>query len=263
MAESPTHSLECDNKNPYENLWDHWGTFYGNGCSCLSRNRHIFKLLEAFTSKKGSQRVLDLGCGNGNFLKKLSSRIPEAKFYGVDYIPKAIEIAKDNFKSGSFIVGDVQQDTLYPKGSFDTVVSLDVISSIPDIKSCLKALHSWLKKDGIFIFSTPSGKEYYHKSDEIIDYSNRFEYEEIDTLLQEQGFKRLELYCWGRIFYMMYMKLFLNTVNPDSIYTLTESPIGKIVSPIANTILYNLFKVDDLIKSKKGPCLFGAYQKLG
>ena len=84
------------------------------------------------------QRLLDIGCGDGYFLRR--SKCTER--YGLDKR-----------------TGDEVTDTLdFPDGYFDYVTMLAVIEHIDDPGPLLKEIHRVLKPGGRFIFTTPKKK---------------------------------------------------------------------------------------------------------
>lgn len=87
---------------------------------------------------KQSERVLDLGCGNGMFLVALANE-GFAQLTGCDYSPKAIElaegIAKDQSLKIDYTVADLTQSAPPTIGTYDIVHdkgTYDAISLCPD-----------------------------------------------------------------------------------------------------------------------------------
>ena len=100
------------------------------------RHRAAFKLM-----KKGS--VLDLGCGDGLFLKMLKDKGIEG--VGLEISEIAIEKAKDrglNVKEFDFAVTKLP----FADNSFETVVLLDVIEHLYQPEKVLKEAHRVSKR---------------------------------------------------------------------------------------------------------------------
>jgi 2-polyprenyl-3-methyl-5-hydroxy-6-metoxy-1,4-benzoquinol methylase len=76
----------------------------------------------------GSQ-VLDIGCGNGGFVKKLGALGFQAT--GIDP-----QVTPDKGNKWRLLKGTLSDDD-FPERSFDTVVSLKTLEHIPDAKSAL------------------------------------------------------------------------------------------------------------------------------
>jgi 2-polyprenyl-3-methyl-5-hydroxy-6-metoxy-1,4-benzoquinol methylase len=91
-------------------------------------NRRLYCALEQLKSVN-PHRVVDLGCGDGSFLKLMTRRggINVTEMWGVDTNPAILEF-KDKISNCSFKVHDIQK-TNFPDGTFDVVVCLDVQES--------------------------------------------------------------------------------------------------------------------------------------
>ena len=72
------------------------------------------------------EKLLDLGCGTGEFVLKAGTRFPESEFIGLDISDEEImraESTKPQFKSINFVVGDAH-NLPFPKETFSTVTSI-------------------------------------------------------------------------------------------------------------------------------------------
>ena len=99
--------------------------------------------------------VLDVGCGVGYgtyHLSKYAKRI-----IGVDKSEEAIKYAKEHYKAEnlSFIVGNCTHLPILDSESFDVIVSFEVIEHVRNYIAYLSEVSRLLRKDGVFICSTP------------------------------------------------------------------------------------------------------------
>ena len=74
----------------------------------------------ALLDLKGSERVLDVGCGNGKVTAEIASRIPEGSVVGVDSSADMIGSARHEFGPGAlpnlrFEVADARQFVVSPR----------------------------------------------------------------------------------------------------------------------------------------------------
>ena len=102
------------------------------------------------------KRVLDLCCGTGWTSNELAKIAVSVK--AVDYSKESIETAKNKYPKGNLIFEEMNALKLnYSNESFDTVVSMEAIEHFSDIdgKKYLSEVVRVLKKDGIFVGSTP------------------------------------------------------------------------------------------------------------
>jgi SAM-dependent methyltransferase len=109
----------------------------------------------------GSERILDLGCGNGNLARKLSDRGHRGPYTGLDFslpLLQAAESGLDSF-SADFLQGDITStdwDSKLVLSSFDLVFAFAVLHHIPSEEIRLRLLrkvHRLLKPGGRFALS--------------------------------------------------------------------------------------------------------------
>jgi len=125
--------------------------------SCDKRTR---RFLDSIENIKGL-RILEIGVGQGQFLKKVSQYRPELKFHGVDISAAAIEILKRNTKiSGDFQVAEAES-LPFPDDYFDAVVMIDVLEHIIDPIKALEEINRVLNPKGIFHLYFPCENEPY------------------------------------------------------------------------------------------------------
>ena len=116
-------------------------------------DRHI-KVLEIL-SKLKAERLLDIGCGDGNFTMLMARSCGAKEVYGVDISEKGIEMAKRNGVKALRV--DVDEENLpFNDNYFDVVTALEVIEHLFDPDHFLEEVYRVLKPNGIFILSTPN-----------------------------------------------------------------------------------------------------------
>ena len=100
-----------------------------------------------------AQRVLDVGCGPGQFTIMAAERRPQARVVGVDLSPTMIELAQGHAANSpaidrvSFKVGDAM--TLpFPDASFDVAISSGSIKQWPDTSLGLAEIYRVLIPGG-------------------------------------------------------------------------------------------------------------------
>jgi trans-aconitate 2-methyltransferase len=79
-------------------------------------------------------RVLDLGCGSGDFTASLAPFVaPGGAVVGVDVSASQIDHARAHHPGAEFLVGRAQDvGALFPSASFDLVVSVATLHWVPD-----------------------------------------------------------------------------------------------------------------------------------
>lgn len=161
--------------------------------SSYYEDSHIYKIFSECEDKESyiwenikhllvNQSVLDLGCGNGRYLEKITTLTDKA--IGVD---QSFQQLKQSNKDLSFITADASK-LPFKNECFDIVLSCWVFGTILDLNKRLKVLSEAirvLKPNGSIILvenDTPSEFEYYrgrHLNDKTQEYN---------TWLINQGF---------------------------------------------------------------------------
>ena len=101
---------------------------------------------------RGSERVLDVGCGNGKITAEIADRLPLGAVVGVDSSSEMIAFAVSHFDSVPkqnlrFDVADARQLPFH--GEFDLVVSFNALHWIPEQDEALGSLCAAMKQDGV------------------------------------------------------------------------------------------------------------------
>ena len=102
------------------------------------------------------KRMLEICCGSGHSLKYNADR-NATELWGVDISQKQIENAdkylKEHGYSARFICSPMEAELNIPTDYFDYVYSIYGIGWTTDLQGTFNKIASYLKKDGIFIFS--------------------------------------------------------------------------------------------------------------
>ena len=102
------------------------------------------------------KKLLEICCGSGHSLKYHAER-NAGELWGLDISQKQLDHAKallsENGYAAKLICSPMEADVDIPKDYFDFVYSIYGIGWTTDLQGTFKKLASYLKKDGIFIFS--------------------------------------------------------------------------------------------------------------
>jgi trans-aconitate 2-methyltransferase len=111
---------------------------------------------------KGTERVLDVGCGNGKVTAAIAARVPQGSVVGVDSSADMIAFASSNFGPAvrpnlRFEVADARR--LPFREEFDLVVSFNALHWIPEQEQPLRSIRAAIKADGMAqLRLVPAGK---------------------------------------------------------------------------------------------------------
>lgn len=111
-----------------------------------------YKILAGYIQKyTPGGRILDLGCGEGILLEKLSTD-HFSQYTGVDFSKVAIDNAnKENHPKATFIVGDL--NNLDITGVYDVIIYNESLYYLSDPLGAVQKLFPHLSATGIFLFS--------------------------------------------------------------------------------------------------------------
>lgn len=102
------------------------------------------------------QNILEICCGKGHSLK-YAAELGASELWGLDISPSQIAEATDYLNSqditATLICSPMETDCGLPTSHFDLVFSIYGIGWTTSLDETLKRINSYLKKDGIFIFS--------------------------------------------------------------------------------------------------------------
>jgi trans-aconitate 2-methyltransferase len=113
----------------------------------MAMAHEVLALLEL----EGSERVLDVGCGDGRTTAEIAARVPRGTVVGVDPSHGMIDFATSHFGSANFPnlrfeVGDARG--LPFRQEFDLVVSFNALHWVPQQAEALRSIHAALRARG-------------------------------------------------------------------------------------------------------------------
>ncbi|WP_250861424.1 methyltransferase domain-containing protein [Oceanirhabdus seepicola] len=102
------------------------------------------------------KKVLEIGCGTGRSLQYIGEK-KASELWGIDISNEQIVKAKEHLTScnlsANLICSPMEEDCGIPRDYFDIVYSVYGIGWTTDLEGTFKRIASYLKKDGVFIFS--------------------------------------------------------------------------------------------------------------
>ena len=130
-------------------------------------------------------KLLDVGCGTGYGTSFLCDYLP-LKVTGIDNNDGAIKFAKKNYARKRLMFKKMDaQELKFPKNFFDSVISLELIEHLEKPEKLLRGVRKILRKNGVFVVSTPNKKAELGKSKKQKNPYHAFEFdqEEFEKIL--------------------------------------------------------------------------------
>ena len=118
-----------------------------------------FYLKMVLKRRRNVQRILDIGCGYGYFLRAcLEAGVPEV--YGVDVSTTAIQKshALENAKVSQLDFS--KERSSFDSETFDVITAFDVIEHVEDEHFFISEVYRILKKGGLLFMITPNGESW-------------------------------------------------------------------------------------------------------
>ncbi|CAH8770901.1 class I SAM-dependent methyltransferase [Paenibacillus dendritiformis] len=152
-------SIDMDQNSVYRTNSFYWDTKGNDFLGAI-----VLPFYGAFVSEEKLQlfgdvsgkKMLEIGCGNGQSLQYLGER-QASELWAVDISEKQIEKAKQHLTacglSAKFICSPMEEECGIPMNYFDFVYSIYAIGWTTDLEGTFCRIASYLKKDGVFIFS--------------------------------------------------------------------------------------------------------------
>lgn len=143
--------------------------------------------------------VLDVGCGNGRLLKKLSNYYNKDSLYGIDPSALAVKLAKEgvgiNVKMGCI------ENLDFAPSYFDHVIASDVLEHIENDNAAYDQLLKVLKPQGRLIITVPAHQWLWSSHDEALDHKRRYSSLSLKKLLKRENIEIEKIgYFYGIVF---------------------------------------------------------------
>lgn len=127
---------------------DHW-TWYFEHCY-----RVIYALIRSEVQQNSN--ILDIGCGTGALVSKLSNISQKGKIIGLDPVAEMTEIArKKNQNNQNVNIYNVSFETFKTEEKFDIIFCLNVFHHLENPDRVLTKIQDLLTDNGIFVYLDP------------------------------------------------------------------------------------------------------------
>jgi len=232
VGPSSAHQDENERHSFYNGVWKEWDNMIRySPAPRIRRDKVISWLLEA-----SPRTVLDVGCGNGEFLLDVHRSMPQVKLAGADISSAVIEANRAKTSNIDFVKIDLDSESL--SQTFDTVVCMEVVEHCRDHRAAIKRLADMTEK---YLFLTvPCGPVF--EIDCRVGHQRHFRSEEIVEALAKEDLKVIKMQEWGFPFFNLY-KHAIN-LRPDAFSDtfLSQRPYGFMQKVIAS-LTYAAFKL--------------------
>lgn len=179
-----------------------------------------------------TDHVLDIGCGNGAFTKKILDKVPHGSVLGIDASENMLRLAKEVIKSyPNFSIKKADVLSLQFNAQFDYIVSFWCLQWTTDIHKAFENIFDALKPGGKILTVFPAGDDPYimayyaiKKSGlfhSLIDFTPPMDYSKLDNLsdkLKNIPFNTLKVERCKRFMMLPSLDVFRKFVNGIAFY---------------------------------------------
>lgn len=157
------------------------------------------ELLDEFEPFRKTNKIIDIGCGNGDFLVEAVKRGWEA--YGTEFSEHAVRVCKEK---GLIVSQGVFNPEEFNEGGFDVAVSFEVIEHINNPVEEIRKMKRVLRSGGLVYCTTPNfsslSRRIYKSEWIMIEYPEHLSYytsRSIKHLFSSNGFRNLKTKTTG------------------------------------------------------------------
>ena len=150
----PVGMFVIDNlRDSYEKFWCSEKII--NNYLCENRINFFHEIF--ITCKKYLRgRIIDVGCGSGDFLKIINENNIDCEIHGFDFSSSALQRCKKNIPKGHFVNGNIYE-VAYLDKMFNVIFCIEVLEHLEKPAEVLKEILRICKRDGIIIIAIPNG----------------------------------------------------------------------------------------------------------
>ena len=141
-----------------DGFWDLYSRVYDSVYHLIPYRGLLWQAYEALELGPG-MRVLDAGCGTGNFEHFISLKCPPPiQIEALDASAGMLSVARRKCRSleyVSFSPGDLNAELPFEDATFDRIVTINVLYALDDPERVVRELLRVLKPGGVLVISSP------------------------------------------------------------------------------------------------------------
>lgn len=171
----------------WDRHWDEYADTAESNPAQRFRRRLILGLLHL---RGASNRVLDIGCGQGDLIADLHKADPDLDLCGVDYSQWGIDIASKKVPSARFFSRDLIEDGEPPEGMIGWAthaVCSEVLEHVDDPETLMRHAAAYLAPGCRMIVTVPGGPM--SAFDHHIGHRRHFSPDDLGGVLTNAGFE--------------------------------------------------------------------------
>lgn len=154
-----TTLAKASSSDAADGFWDLYSRVYDSVYQLMPYRKLLWDSFQALELEPG-MRVLDAGCGTGNFEHFISQKdLPDVEIDAIDFSPRMLQIATEKcagMDAATFTQADLSAPLPFADETFDRIVTINVLYALPDPDATLSELLRVLKPSGTLVITSPS-----------------------------------------------------------------------------------------------------------
>ncbi len=157
-------------------------------CYFRALHAHIARELER-AHLPAHASLLDIGCGTGGLILRLSPQAPQRRWTGLDFSPLACDLARKRCPGTTSIVEGSATALPFADASFDAAISADVLCQFDDPSAAVQEMFRVLRPGAFAIINVPAYQWLWSYHDAATHGKRRYTCPEIAARLRAAGFE--------------------------------------------------------------------------
>jgi ubiquinone/menaquinone biosynthesis C-methylase UbiE len=164
-----------------------------------SLHRHVHRELKRKIPAIAAPKLLDAGCGTGGLIQRLQAWETAWQFEGIDFSALACEFAA---RRCAVPIRQASITSLpFDDGSFDGLVSADVICQVDQPEVALSEFYRCLRPGGVVVINVPAYMWMWSYHDDVCETKHRYRRGELLRLLASAGFEPFFGSYWNTLLF--------------------------------------------------------------
>lgn len=200
--------------------------------------------------RETSLRILDVGCGTGQYSRMLSAL---GAVVGVDRAPGSVCFGASRSNSHSAFVQADAQELPLQSGYFDLVWAISILEHLELDGAAIREMVRVLKPDGQVAIAVPAHRFLWGHMDELAHHLRRYTRREVESLFQENGLsiRRITHYGITLLPWVFIVRKCKNVLGHASPEVKNISDFRLAAFPGLGGIFLNIFRLEKIWLRKR------------
>jgi 2-polyprenyl-3-methyl-5-hydroxy-6-metoxy-1,4-benzoquinol methylase len=224
-----------EHRDDWDKHWTDMHTAAGlNPAQDYRRRLLLAELRGWFARSADSIRLLDVGCGTGDFALAFQKAFSKGQYLGVDVSRIGIEICRAKVRGARFETVDLMQPSTVAAadlGWANAVICSEVLEHVDEPETILANLKPYLARNAVVLITVPGGPM--SAFDRHIGHRRHFTNRELKSLLELAGFQVHAVWGAGFPFINLYRRVVIargqKLVDDASKPNTPMSPLARLV----------------------------------